>query len=121
MPTLLWVFGSRVGFALELDVTSSRSVREVTIEALESQAGEELGLDPRQLDLIVESQFEDQRREDGTTGFVDRLREEETDAFAKKDQDREDLLRVLWRRNTLGLAVADKRPTVDRYVRPGRR
>jgi len=97
----------------------NRAVHEVAVQELEVQAGEELKLDPRQVDLIVESQFQDQLREDGTSAFVDRLREAELDAFAKKDADREELMSVLYRRKVLGLPVADQRPTVDRYVRPG--
>ena len=95
------------------------TIRQLVLDLLEPQAGGELGLNDQQLDIIVSSQLEDRRKEVGIGAYTEELRSQGMDAFSAGEVEREGILTAMWRRKQIGLSVADQRPSVDRYVRPG--
>ncbi|MAB79589.1 MAG: hypothetical protein CMJ89_09590 [Planctomycetes bacterium] len=97
----------------------SEILRELSFQALETQAGEDLGLDAQAIRFQLEFQEAEERAKIGATAYADRLVEQGTTALDNFADRQSEYLRILWRRSRLGLQVADRRPATDRYIRPG--
>ncbi len=97
----------------------SEILRELSWQALETQAAEELGLDPAAIRFNLEIQAQEERAKIGAAAYALQLTEQGTNAHENFADREAEYLRVLWRRSQLGLQVADLRPSTDRYIRPG--
>lgn len=94
-------------------------LRDLSYQALETQAAEELGLDPRAIRFNLEIQAEEERAKIGAAAYALQLSAQGTSAHESMAEREAEYLRILWRRAQLGLEVADVRPSTDRYIRPG--
>ena len=94
-------------------------LREILTTRLEAQAGEDMGLDPEQVERQVQYRLDMEREEIGLAGYVDKLRAEGQDALGELRNQKSDLYVYMWRAAKVGISVAGRRPTRDRYIRPG--
>ncbi len=102
----------------DLDEISWMVAQRLVVGELEVQAGEDMGIDPAQIDRIVQFKESEQRSE-STLSFVDELLAEGRDAFSWQEDETESLYQQLWEIKTLGGELPDARPTQDRHIRPG--
>lgn len=94
-------------------------LRELWTGSLEEQAGRDLGLDPAQIENFARRELERERRDVGLEDFLARLTQEGKDAFVAERDRKAQAYREIWEYYALGNAVADRRATQDRTIRPG--
>ena len=98
----------------ELNLVSWRNLEAMVIDMLEAQAGEDMGIDREQIELLVARILEDEKNE----GILDTVRPsrglDDTERRARA------LYQELWRLQKLGgTGLGGSRPIRDRYIRPG--
>lgn len=99
---------------------SLEGVLDLLTEELEAQAGQDMGLDPDEIERLIRFQIRDERRREGAGSAVDQLLAEGLDPLEDTDQRTRQLYRIYWTRSKLGYSgPAGERPTVDRFIRPG--
>lgn len=105
----------------ELARLRNQALAEAIDERLTTQAGRSLGLDEQLLERQIHDSMRRHRRDRGSTGFMDYLREQGLeDAQDYRDDIRERLYRDQWRTSVLGVSSgANPRPSQDRFLRPG--
>ncbi len=109
----------RISNQEDLDAISWLVAQRLVVGELEVQAGEDLGIDPAQIDRIVQFRQSDLRSE-STLSFVDELLAEGKDAFSWREDETEGLYQEIWKLKKLGGGgLPDDRPTQDRHIRPG--
>ena len=108
-------------------VTTAEEAQKFTVEGLrnlltmrlEAQAGEDLGLEKAQIEREVRYRVEKERQELGIEGYTDKLQTAGMDALADAEDRSRLLYAQFWEGAKRGYAVAGRRPTTDRYIRPG--
>jgi len=99
---------------------SQKFLMDLVTEELEAQGGQDMGLDPTEIEQMISLQIRDERKRIGTANYIDKLTKDGTDPLADLDTRTKDLYRLLWARSKLGMAgAAGARPTRDRFMRPG--
>ncbi|HED66118.1 MAG TPA: peptidyl-prolyl cis-trans isomerase, partial [Planctomycetes bacterium] len=96
------------------------AVEQLTRNELIPEAGQDLGLDPSQVQRIAMSQIDDERRDLGTIGLADRLaaRGDTFESLAKSKE--ADLYRQIWNAIEIGgQRILGKRSKRDSFIRPG--
>jgi len=94
-------------------------LRQLSNGSLEQQAGADLGLDPAQIERITRLNLADERRDQGLDDYVAKLTADGKDALSEEVERRAQVYREIWQYYALGNAVAGKRATLDRTIRPG--
>lgn len=94
-------------------------VRQLRQADFEPQAGEDLGLDPQQIQMIARRSQEDERRKVGTSSYLDQLQEQGLSVVDKAEQEEDKLYREIWQLKQIGGQFFDTRPTEDLWIRPG--
>ena len=94
-------------------------LRQLWTGSLEQQAGADLGLDPAQIERITRMNLEDERRAQGLDDYVAKLTAAGKDALSEETERRSQVYREIWQYYALGNAVAGKRATLDKTIRPG--
>lgn len=96
-----------------------QGLRDIVTLRLEAQAGEDIGIDHAQIESMIAHRVDQEREESGLVEYIERLEKEGSDAFGALEDRTSELYRYLWRAEKVGVAVAGRRPTRDRYIRPG--
>ena len=94
----------------------------VTLEtiALEIEAGEDLDIPPEELERIIQTNLDSRRQQEGVLGYLAYLEDEGLDPLNVLATQSDELGRVLWTREVLGLQGAGgRRVRRDAYLRPG--
>jgi hypothetical protein len=94
-------------------------VRDLLTLRLEEQMGRDMGLDPAQIQRQSRFEMEEEREKVGLLSYVERLSAEGRDVVQEETDRERQLYRDLWQYSKVGFAVAGRRATVDRQVRPG--
>ena len=98
----------------------TRTVRTMLRRSLEAQAGQDLGLDPAQIERIVNATMNDRRRDQGAAGFLAELEKQGIDPLSARAKQATELYQYLWQSSTVGRrGPFGTRPRQDRFVRPG--
>jgi hypothetical protein len=85
------------------------------------QAGEDLGFPEEAVEAHIRSQLESRKDEaGGAFELSNQLREEGETATAIRDEIRDEVYEVSWRRRIAGYGDPGERSPEDRYVRPGK-
>jgi len=89
--------------------------------ALRVQAGQDMGLDPAQVDRNARSYIEDQRARYGQEKFAELLQQSQMTLYEYQEWIRDRLYSTFWENYVTGTGSlgAGTRPSRDRYVRPG--
>ena len=98
---------------------AAQIVREYAELQLEPQAGEDLGMDPAQVELVVSRNLEDQRRDRGSSGFAELLDQQGQTLQEVRDAQVNQTWRDIWRMTETGSRALPERPIRDSFVRPG--
>ena len=114
----------QVGIKIGSDEERAGYLREalapVILQELETQAGEDLGLDPARVERAVRLTLDERRRELGPQHYRDFLQEEGEDAIGIGLKQTDSIYRQAWIGKQLGYDnTGTERPIRDRYVRPG--
>lgn len=100
--------------------SAPEALKWVRLALLEQQAGEDMGVDPADVEMIVRSDLENKRMEQGAGAYRDILAERGLDPQSALESESKELSRVLWRRSRIGMpGPRGQRPFRDPYVRPG--
>lgn len=94
-------------------------LRTISSWRLEEQRGEDLGLDPVQIERISRLDLQAQREKAGLQAYLAELRAEGKDALLEENDRQRAILRYMWQESALGRAYAAKRQTRDLDIRPG--
>lgn len=85
------------------------------------QAGEDLGFEAAAIDAHIRSQIEERKDEaGGAFEMSNQLREEGETVTEMRDEIRDEVFEVSWRRRIAGYGDPAERSSEDRYVRPGK-
>jgi hypothetical protein len=103
----------------EDDRQRAQALRDLWTLRLESQAGEDLGLDPAQIERINRLNLAADRERAGLEAYLAQLGEEGRDALADEEDRERELLRYMWEYSVLGNAFAGRRARSDNTIRPG--
>ena len=89
--------------------------------ALRVQAGQDMGLDPAQVDRNARSYIEDQRARYGQEKFAELLQASQMTLYEYQEWIRDRLYSTFWENYVTGTGSLGQgsRPSRDRYVRPG--
>ncbi len=99
-----------------------QEVHEISVKAaLRVQAGQDMGLDPAQVDRNARSYIEDQRARFGQEKFADLLQQSGMTLYEYQEWIRDRLYSTFWENYVTGSGSLGQgsRPSRDRYVRPG--
>jgi hypothetical protein len=88
-------------------------------DALERQQGRELGIDPDLVKRNNQLWMRREREESGLSSFLQGIESSGRDVFQAEADRADDVYRSLFRSTVVGREVPGRRPTVDRFVRPG--
>lgn len=105
----------------QFDALLQKVQRDAVERLLMRQAGEDLGYPEEAIDAHVRSQLED--RMDAAGGafqMSNQLREEGETATEIRDEIRDEVYEISWRRRIAGYGDPGERSSEDRYVRPGK-
>ena len=85
------------------------------------QAGEDLGFEPAAIDAHIRGQIKERKDEaGGAFEMSNQLREEGETVTEMRDEIRDEVYEVSWRRRIAGYGDPAERSSRDRYVRPGK-
>jgi hypothetical protein len=89
--------------------------------ALRVQAGQDMGLDPAQVDRNARAYIEDMRARMGQAEFADQLQKSQMTLYEYQEWIRDRLYSTFWENYVTGTGSLGQgtRPSRDRYVRPG--
>lgn len=105
----------------QFDQLLQKVQRDAVERLLIRQAGEDLGFPQEAIDAHVRGQLEDRKdRAGGAFELSNQLREEGETATEIKEEIRDEVYEVSWRRRIAGYSDPGERSTEDRYVRPGK-
>lgn len=97
-----------------------RALQTLETIQLETQAGEDLGIPRSEIERIIQSNLDTQRRNQGVRGYLDYLEAEGLDPRDAISSQSRELYRILWTRDILGMQGAGgRRVSRDSYLRPG--
>jgi hypothetical protein len=115
--------GRTLSTPAELDAYLAETLDGLVQIELEVQAGEDLGVAADQIERAARRLVEDQRQEKGAVDLAAALEEEGLSSLDAAESNRAELHRYAWLgtvRGTLGREnLTGRRPTRDRFVRPG--
>jgi len=94
-------------------------LRQLWTGSLEQQAGADLGFDRAQIERITRLNLADERRDQGLDEYLAKLNAAGKDALSEETDRRAQVYREIWQYYALGNAVAGKRATLDKTIRPG--
>jgi hypothetical protein len=108
--------------SLEERARLEQEVHEISVKAaLRVQAGQDMGLDPAQVDRNARSYIEDQRAHFGQEKFAELLQQSGMTLYEYQEWIRDRLYSTFWENYVTGTGSQGQgsRPSRDRYVRPG--
>jgi hypothetical protein len=94
-------------------------LRDIMTTRLEAQAGEDMGLDPEQVEREAQFRIEREREEAGLAHYIAQLEEQGIDALGAERDKTSQLYTTMWRAWKLGYSIPGRRPSRDRFIRPG--
>jgi hypothetical protein len=99
-----------------------QAVTDRSKELLEIQGGKDMGFDAAMIDRFVNASIEREAEEAGSvTKLAERLKHDDKDSFARRDEIYDHVNSELWLRSVTGVGFgAGGRIWRDRFVRPGR-
>lgn len=101
---------------------AEQRVHEISVKAaLRVQAGQDMGLDPAQVDRNARSYIEDMRTRMGQAEFAEQLQRSQMTLYEYQEWIRDRLYSTFWENYVTGSGSLGQgsRPSRDRYVRPG--
>lgn len=103
----------------ELEQMSREALQAMVDMLLESQAGEDMGVDPEKISLFVDRMVATERRGLGASQYVEQLLAGGQQGLTVEEARVRQLYRQLWLGSTLGWDNGWARRTRDRHIRPG--
>ncbi len=103
----------------EAQQVAVQGLRDLVIEHLEVQAGEDMGLDPTQVEQQVRAILRDEQSRLGIADYTEQLLGRGSDALTAHTDKQREIYGWLWRRSEVGTPLFGQRPSFDRYIRPG--
>jgi len=108
-----------ISTADELRAAMSRDLERAVQLRMQAQAGEDLGVDPTRVDLIVSRLQEQRLRQEGAAALAARFEIEGLDPMDAAADTRRQIYAQHWRLSARGLESLAVRESRERFVRPG--